>query len=126
MRSTWMIASAPGAIGAPVMVRIAVSRTHTTSRHRSRADGLEHLEADRIGFAGGRDIGSADRVAVHRGIVEARNIARRADLLGEHSAEPVKDRNALDAERSNGFEDDAQSVVGTNHLIGNNTRLRIA
>ena len=75
-------------------------------------------------LTGGRDIGRANRIAVHRGVVEAWNIARGTNLLGEHPVQRVKERHPLNAERSNRLKDDAQSVVTTNHLIGNNTRLR--
>ncbi len=76
-----------------------------------------------MSLARGGDICGANRVTVHRRVIEARDIARRANLLGQDSSQRVQERHALDPERLDGLEDDTQGVVGTNHLIGKNTRL---
>ena len=107
VRSTWMIASAPAAIGAPVMVRIAVPGS--TRRVGIVPAPTVSITSSDTGCdsAGGGDVSGADRIAVHRGIIEAGNIARRADLLGEHATEAGKNRHALDAERCDIFENNS-------------------
>ena len=45
---------------------------------------------------GRRDIGSADRVAVHRGVVERGQVDECVDGLGERAARGIRHRDALD------------------------------
>jgi hypothetical protein len=68
-----------------------------------------------MGFAGGHHIGGANRVPVHRGVIEARDIARRMNLLGENAAMSREQRYALNAENRDVIEDDLESLVGAGH-----------
>ncbi len=61
------------------------------------------------------DVGGAHRVTVHRGVVEAGDVARRADFLGEHAAERVENRRPLDPERRHVFEHQLQGFVRADH-----------
>ena len=73
-------------------------------RHRSRRDGPQHPKAHRARLAGMGNIGGAHGIAVHRRVVEAGDVAWRADFFGQHAAERGHHRRALDAEGRHGFE----------------------
>jgi hypothetical protein len=90
-------------------VRIAVPAS-------TRAPGIEpDAKARRTRRAGMGDIGGTHRVTVHRRVVEAGDVARRADFLCEHEAERVEDRRPLDTERRHVFEHQLQGFVRADH-----------
>jgi hypothetical protein len=68
-------------------------------------------------------IGGPHRVAVHRGVIEAGDIARRADLFGEYAAECLQDRHSLDPEHCHVGKNDFKSLIGASHRTIKNTRV---
>ena len=75
------------------------ARLDPRRRHRTRGHGAEYAQPGGARRAGMRDVGGAHCVTVHSGVVEARDVSRRADLFGQHAAERGENRRALDTKR---------------------------
>jgi hypothetical protein len=69
------------------------SRKRLASNGAAGGDAIDHLEA---GVAGCCKIGVADRKAVHRRIVEWRQVDRREDILGNDTAVRGGERHGFD------------------------------
>ena len=64
------------------------------------------------------DVGSADGVAVHRGIVPRRQVHGARDVLGEDQVERLAQGTALGRQRVEMVEDEARRVGGGQHQGG--------
>ena len=114
--STGTTVSTPGGRGAPVMI-LAASPGPTGSATWRPAGISTDTRYDR---AAGAELVTAQRVAVHRGVVEGRDLLARDDVGGGGAAEGVEQRDLLRGERDDGRQDAVDGLLygeqGTHHL----------
>ncbi len=104
-RSMGTIASAPGGSGAPVAIVIAVCGARRTGSSPAN-------DWPVTGQVGARVLG-ADGVAVHRGVVEGRQVVRRAHVGGDGAArERARQRERLGRQRDEPREQERSRLVG--------------
>ncbi len=98
-------------------------------------DGLRHvapggdLDGHSIRRAPGAELVTAQRVAVHRGVVEGWDLLARDDVGGGGAAEGVEQRDLLRRERDHGRQDAVDGLLygkkGTHHLRSLNCLRRL-
>ena len=79
VHSTGTIASAPCGTGAPVMIRTVVPGREREQLGLPGRHLADHRQVHRVVLGGGGDVVEVDRVAVHRRVVEGRQVHRRDD-----------------------------------------------
>ena len=94
-------------------------------RRYDTGDRLDYLKAclllavdredDRRGLRGARDVLRTHGVAVHRGVVEAGQVGRRDDVLGEHAAVRVHQLQVQRRQRLDGLEHPGQVLGVADH-----------
>ena len=111
VHSSGTTASAPAGTGAPVMIRTRQAGLHRVRRLRAGGDVADDRQLHRGRLAGRRDIGHPHGVAVHRGVVERRQVDLGGHGLGEHAAVRVEQLEVERRDRLDAGEDVGQVLV---------------
>ena len=77
----------------------------------ARADVSDHVECDGCLGSSAREIGGAHGEAVHRGVVERRDVDVTASISGEHAAERVEQVDILGGESGQAGEDELARLL---------------
>ena len=101
--SCGITASAPGGTAAPVEIRIASPSCELELGRRARARLADDPQPPSLGPG-------ENGIAVHRRAGERRDVAGRPDVLGQHPAERVVDRDLLLRKGANRLEDERASL----------------
>ena len=107
---------APAGTGAPVMILTAVPGRQRQDRGLAGADLPDDRQRDRGVLAGAGDVVGDHGVAVHRGVVEARQRDRGDHVLGQGQAERLHQRLREGRQRGDRGQD-ALDVVGDGQQV---------
>ena len=75
------------------------------------------LEPDGVRLTGVRRVGGAHGVAVHRRVIERRDVEAGDSVLGQHLAQGVRQRLPLGLQPADECEDALQRLLHTDHLL---------
>ena len=101
--------------GAPVMIRTASPRAETRVERAAGGQVGDDAEGDGGCRARGRDVGESHREPVHRGVVEQRQVHRRAHADPESASEGFGERHGELVEWMHRGQDRRQVLIDGDH-----------